>query len=595
MNQKLRFSLLAIAFFGIALSAWKMYQLPLWSWWILLLLTSAWSFWLLAAHRLYTKPEKGWRWLGLSTLSGFLLSAGFPVSPLTPLMFIAFVPLLILIDEILASDESIKKRLLMRYGYNTFVWWNVLVTFWVGNAGFIPGLIANFLNSFFMSLPILAYFICKERFFIHKNQYFLSFLCFTSFWFSWEHLHLSWDLSWPWLTLGNAFAEKTDWIQWYEFTGVFGGGLWILVVNFLVYACFNLEKSAFDFFNKKQLTFVALTLFVPIGFSFLIKNSRKNEISDRKSVEIVALQPNYEPHYEKFEVPDADQLRRFLTLSNQNITKNTDYLIFPETSFGLFDADHLESYEPIQAFQALADSFPKLHIVSGFDMFRLYPSGDNLPPTVRQRGNRNIEIYNAATQIVHNQQNMPIYKKSKLVPGAEILPFYKYLSFLKPLFKRFGGTVEGLGGQSERNLLWNADGIGIAPVICYESIYGDYCADYVRHGAKAMFVMTNDGWWDDTPGYRQHLDFARLRAVEFRLPVVRSANTGSSAVINRLGEVEMATEYGIATAVKSKIILGKDMTFYARYGDILPKIALIISLLFVVFVFLQKKPTFVSK
>lgn len=148
MNQKLRFSLMAIAALGVALSAWKMYQLPLWSWWILLLLTSAWTLWILGAHRLYTKPEKGWRWLGLSTASGFLLSAGFPVSPLTPLIFVAFVPLLMVIDEILASNESIKKRLLMRYAYNTFVWWNVLATFWVGNAGFIPGLIANFLNRF---------------------------------------------------------------------------------------------------------------------------------------------------------------------------------------------------------------------------------------------------------------------------------------------------------------------------------------------------------------------------------------------------------------------------------------------------------------
>jgi apolipoprotein N-acyltransferase len=562
-----------------------MYNLPLWSWWSLGLILGGWFTWLMLALPLYIKFEKGLRWFLLSTFSGFLLAVGFPISPLTPLMFVAFIPLMILLEEILQSDEPNKKRLVLRYSYNTFVLWNILSTFWVGNAGLIPGLIANFLNAFFMCLPIVAYFITKKR--LGENIGFLALICY---WFTWEWVHLNWDLSWAWLTIGNAFANQINWIQWYEYTGVFGGGFWILLLNILMYKILKINK--FSFKNifipyKKQWLFVAALLVIPIVFSLYLKEINQYALS-KTGAEIVALQANYEPHYEKFEVSDDLQLERYLQLAKANITQNTDYLILPETAFGTYDIDELEEYKPVKAFKLLADSFPNLHIISGFDLVQTVVPAENPPISVRHSGNRFYEIYNGAVQIAHNQSLIPIYKKGKFVPGAEILPFSFLFKGLQPLFKKMGGTVEGLGTQAERSLFWNEKGVGIAPVICYESIYGDYCGDYVRHGAQALFIMTNDGWWDDTPGYKQHLAFARLRAIELRKYVVRAANTGSCAVIDDLGNVEQMTDYNKVTAIKGRILLNTHITFYAKYGDFIAKIAIFIAILLGIFTFYKK-------
>ena len=88
-------------------------------------------------------------------------------------------------------------------------------------------------------------------------------------------------------------------------------------------------------------------------------------------------------------------------------------------------------------------------------------------------------------------------------------------------------------------------------------------------GAEALFVVTNDGWWDNTPGYKQHQAFARLRAIELRRSVVRSANTGTSCFINARGDVEQPTDYGADAVIRQRIKLSKEVTFYAQYGEII--------------------------
>lgn len=112
-------------------------------------------------------------------------------------------------------------------------------------------------------------------------------------------------------------------------------------------------------------------------------------------------------------------------------------------------------------------------------------------------------------------------------------------------------------------------GIKFAPVVCYESVYGEFVAQQCRKGAQAIFIITNDGWWKDTPGYRQHLNFARLRAIETGRWVARSANTGSSAFINPKGDVVQKTSYNTRTALKQSIALKDQATFYITYGDVI--------------------------
>ena len=573
MGKKIRFSILIIAIIACATCAWKMYDIlnaeGLWGYWTLGFLAFGWLTWLMATLPIYVRKTNA-RWFFLSILSGGLFVLGFPNSPITPLLFVGFVPLLVIIEEIQQSEETNKKRLIMRYLYNAFVIWNIGSTWWVSNAGLAPGMIANFLNAFFMCLPVLLYYVVKQR--VSKT---MGYVAFISFWMCWEFLHLSWELSWPWLTLGNAFAQHPNWVQWYEFTGVFGGGLWILLLNVL---CFEFSKSQISL--RKALPTLSL-VFLPIVISYTLLFLRENAVEGSKStIDVTVLQPNFEPHYEKFKLPDDVQLERFLSLSQKNITNKTQYLVYPETSFGYFDVDKMSEYPVVSKLQILADSFPNLHLISGLDLFKLYEPSENLPKSVRKTRRGLMEIYNSAVQITSGQTEIPYYKKGKMVPGAEIFPFRWLFGFLEPLFHQFNGTVEGLGTQPERSVFWSKDGrVAVAPLICYESIYGGYCTDYVRKGANVLFIMTNDGWWDDTPGYIQHLKFASLRAIELRRSIARSANTGSSAFINQYGQILEATPYNIPTAIHMDLPLANRLTFYAQFGDYLAWFAVFSAIL----------------
>ncbi len=150
-----------------------------------------------------------------------------------------------------------------------------------------------------------------------------------------------------------------------------------------------------------------------------------------------------------------------------------------------------------------------------------------------------------------------------------------YKAFLAPLIGEFlldfGGTIATRGTQAYRTVFTNSNGIKTAPVVCYESIYGAYTTEYVRNGAQFLSIVTNDAWWGNTQGHQQLLSYARLRAIENRRDIARSANTGISAFINARGEVTQQIAYEKQGALTGKVKLYDHLTFYSIYGDYLAR------------------------
>ena len=155
----------------------------------------------------------------------------------------------------------------------------------------------------------------------------------------------------------------------------------------------------------------------------------------------------------------------------------------------------------------------------------------------------------------------------------------KYLGFINDIVINIGGTTGSLGRQKESSNFVAGDGTKIAPVICYESVFGEYVASYVQKGAQLIFIITNDGWWKNTPGYKQHMSFARLRAIETRRSIARSANTGISCFINQRGDVFQPTGWWIDAAIAQSINANDKVTFYVEYGDFIARISLFVSAL----------------
>lgn len=551
---------------------------PFWGYSPLAFFMGCWMVISVALKFIFTK-SKHFLYFILSTLSGILLYAGFPDASATPLLFLAFIPLLYMVERIIEDGE--KGWVVFRYSYSAFLVWNILTTFWVANTSFIPSIVAFTLNSLFMTIPFMCYYHFRKRFKLN-----VSLVAFAAFWISWEMIHLRWEISWPWLTLGNAFSSRSLWVQWYEYTGHLGGSVWVLAMNALIFKVINSVRKGGQI-QPTSLLYPGLLLMGPMFASFFIFFGYQDKGAP---VNICVVQPNYEPHYEKFTVPGREQLKEFVKLVESTATDTTDYIIFPETSFGLVNIDALDEDVKMNSLYNMLDSFPRASLVTGLVSYKLYAEKeegvDNLREIRERNGMNYMQIQNSAVEMRDRNEAYGVHIKGKLVPGAEIFPYSKLLFFLEPIVKKAGGSTAG-HARSKNPTVLSGGVANVGPAICYESIYGYWMRKFVQNGADLLFVVTNDGWWDNTPGHRQHLAFSILRSIEFRRSVARSANTGVSCVIDQHGRVFQPQQYGTRSAFNATLQANDELTIYARYGDIVGRVAWLMSLCFFAFMLRQ--------
>ena len=548
---------------------------PLWGYSPMAFFMGCWMVISVALKFILVK-SKHFNYFILSTLSGVVLYLGFPDVSATPLLFLGFIPLLHIVEKVIEKKE--KSWVAFRYTYSAFLVWNILTTFWVTNTSFVPSIVAFTLNSLFMTIPFMCYFVFRKRFKLP-----ISLVAFVAFWVAWEMIHLRWEISWPWLTLGNAFSSRSLWVQWYEYTGHLGGSVWILAMNALIFKVINGVRTG-GRIQPAALFYPVFLIMTPIFVSFFVFFGYQEK---GDPVKVCVVQPNYEPHYEKFAVPARVQLQEFTELVHETATDTTDYIIFPETSFGLVDIDNLQSDRKINTLYNMLDSFPRASLVTGLVSYKLYADKekgiDNLREISERGGMKYMQIQNSAVEMREREGDYDVHIKGKLVPGAEIFPYSKLLFFLEPIVKKAGGSTAGHARSKTPGVL-NEGIANVGPSICYESIYGYWMRKFVQNGADIIFVVTNDGWWDNTPGHRQHLAYSILRSIELRRSIARSANTGVSCIIDQHGRVFKPMAYGTKGAFNGTLQANSELTVYARYGDILGRISWLLSLVFFAFI-----------
>lgn len=510
--------------------------------------------------------------LYLSLISAILLYAAWPVSPFTFLIFIAFVPFLWM-------ETQCRRRLtFFGYCYLTFLLWNIGDTLWICNASMVGGAIAIAANSLLMCLPMLGFFSIKRK---YGSQ--VGYFSFIFFWMSFEYIHLNWQLSWPWLTIGNVFAVSPNWIQWYEFTGTSGGTLWVLVINILILILLK-EWLKSRSLNKKYAKVLVLAILIPVATSYLLLKTaeRKESVQLPATSNIVVVQPNIDPWDEKFAAGKAEaQLQHLIELSKSRIDSNTALVVWPETAVPVaINEDSVRSSYFMMSVWDFLKKNPSLDLLTGIEGFRFYNAQNKTIYSSKLEGSDlYADSYNSAALM--DSHHFQIYHKTRMVPGAEVVP--TFLLFLRPIFEKFGAAVGTYTGQAERTVLNTAPhAYRVAPVICYESIFGEFVAEYVRNGANVISIITNDGWWGNTSGYKQHENYARLRAIETRRWVVRSANTGISCFIDPTGKVIDPQPWDKPAAIKLYVPAVDYMTFFTKHGDLLSKLALFITMVIIV-------------
>lgn len=518
----------------------------------------------------------------LSLLSGLLFTFSWFPHGFVPLLFVAFIPLLIVEHEIFKTPQQYKSLTLFACSFLAFFTWNILTTWWVHYASFGGAIMAIVCNALLMTTVFMMFHKVKKRLGIKWGI-----PLFISFWISFEYFHLNWDLTWPWLTLGNAFADTPNWIQWYEFTGVFGGSLWVLLVNcFLFLLLFTQTSTVQENFKSNKMKIIGLVILIilPIIISVLMAPSIKE--ADGEKVNVVIVQPNVDPYNEKFYYGFEKQLVKMLELAAAKVDSTTDYLVFPETALTEFIWERqLDQSRGIQIINEFSQPFPKLKIIIGASTAKRFLEGETLSESARKFTDAEAyyDFYNTAFQF-DSTGIAQIYHKSKLVPGVEKMPFPFILKYFSALAIDLGGTVGSLGTQEDRSVFFSSDStIKVAPVICYESIYGEYVAGFVKNGAQFISIITNDGWWENTAGYKQLLKYGALRAIETRRYIVRSANVGVACFINHKGEIQQPTEYDTPSVLKGTIQLNTQQTFYTTNGDYIARFALLLSIAMIIY------------
>ena len=502
----------------------------------------------------------------LSLLSGLLLGIPRAMPEVFFLVFIAWVPLLAL-EKRLQSHPN--PYLVFNHALAGFILWNILGTWWVIRSQPLGGILIILANALVQALVFWAASRIRARLRIP------FIFPFVFLWLGYEHFHLSWDLAWPWLNLGNTLAAAPKLIQWYEFTGVRGGSLWILLTNLAaveIYLLYRGEKLKAIFPHA----FLTILLFlVPAWFSDQIY--RSTEVQG-ETVNIAMIQPNLDPYTEKFS-PDqyAKHLKAFYRTAESIIDNQTDYLFGPETLIvEQIDEEDPESSPYYRQLIKFSENHPELNILIGVHSYRKLDTG-NVPPGSRfnEKEQYYYEAFNTALFLTPGAAPQ-YYHKTRLVPLFERMPFVQYLHFLGKYSLELGGYTGTYSNRQKSSIFSLADGdTKILPILCFESIFGPYCARELPTEKSFIAMITNDGWWKGTPGYQHHFSFSPVRAIETRRDMVRVANTGISAIINFRGEVIARTSWWEKAVLKGKVHLRKGQTFFARYGDLTGRFSII--------------------
>ena len=520
--------------------------------------------------------------VGLSVMGGILSGLAWTGWCSGLILLIAFVPFFLIENYLFENPKRFTPNAFFIYLLPGFVIFSLIALGWMRVAS-ITGAICVIMGlSFLMAFTTWLAHIVRLR-----SGNLPGFISMITFWLGYEYISLNINIISPWLNLGNGLSKDILFIQWYDVTGTAGGSLWILLSNLFlaIVLVTSLAKK------KKNAVYLIIWLLIIIIPSFAsIYRYYTIKLNNQNGSEVIIIQPNTDPYTEKFTIPFEDQLKKVITQANSRITEKTEWVITPETTIDdPANLDDLANDKYVKMIKGMIKQYPRIDVVTGLVTYRLYPAMKEAPTVSARKIDASglyYDHFNSAVQI-DSGKSFGIYHKSKLVPGIEMQFSNGPGRFITRILPYLGGTRWGYGIQEDRVCFEHtATSMKIAPVICYESVFGKFVTEYIKKGAEAIFIITNDGWWKNTNGYKQHLYYASLRAIETRRPVVRAANTGVSSLIDIRGKRTYETGWWTMAIIKGEIYPETRITTYVKYGDSLLVGSIFISgiIIFIVFI-----------
>jgi apolipoprotein N-acyltransferase len=399
------------------------------------------------------------------------------------------------------------------------------------------------------------------------------------------------EWSFPWLTLGNSQSYDITRIQFISATGVYGLSLWIVTINVLVYILYSkLAQRRWRTFSKQSVGLVILVVslyYLPLLHGSIVLALNKEEsLNDstrsQETVNVGIIQSNLDP-WEKWKMSGLQTLDLYVAMTDslvrQNPSQKPDIVLWPETAIPFYILT--DANRPALNYLRGRINGIGVPVITGLPHAVFFGDTAKAPASAKRvaRTGERYDSFNSTAFIQPGVGEIAWYGKMKMVPIAERVPYAEAFYFLD--FLRWGVGIGGWQiGPDSTIFVERKTGARFNTLICYESTYPGFVADFVRKGAEFIAIVTIDSWWDDMSGAYQHQQFAILRAIENRRWIARCALGGISCYIDPYGRVYDKTRLFTQAALVRPIERKTDLSFYTEHIDWLARMSLLVAGLF---------------
>ena len=502
-------------------------------------------------------------WLAAS--SGIILFCSFPNVNFFPLAWVALVPLLVALEPV----ESWKSAFRVGYvsGFLFFAGLLLAIVLLYPYANIFVTLLGYLLLAGYTALYFAVFAVLVHQ--LPWQSGILYPLGAASIWVTLEWIR-SWLLTgFPWGNIGYSQWNYLQGIQIASITGVYGVSFIIVFFNAGIATLIRRRHE----WQRELVAVIVPCLLAMICLIYGYTAIARSENTPQNSMK-VALIPGNISQIEKWQSKNIEKIiKKYLNLTRKAAVENPDVIVWPETTV----RGQVLSGEWIV--QVSSNNFRRFH-----NLFKqTFGEIGGIPMLIGATDTDAFgDIYNRVISVSSEGEILGKYTKMHLVPFGEYVPLANFL----PNFVQFqpfehGKTVNLLPITNVEAMQTNNQTIEVGTSICFESAFPSHFRQFVKKGADAMGILTNDAWFAGTAFPELHLAMAPLRAVENRIAVFRCANGGYSCVVDNFGRIttpfvtpQPTEEFLIAEVPLSE----GNLTFYTRYGDWLSILCLVISL-----------------
>ncbi|MDD5115598.1 MAG: apolipoprotein N-acyltransferase [Candidatus Omnitrophica bacterium] len=466
----------------------------------------------------------------LSVLSAVLLSLSFSSFNLWLLAWVGFIPLLISLE-----NGSVLRSFFVAYLWGVIFW--VITIYWLVHVTLLGQAILILYLALYSGLFGCLVYLCRS-YPVRVSLFFIP-----ASWVLLEYLRSYLFTGFPWALMGLSQYRNLALIQISDITGSWGVSFLVIMVNAGIY--FSLRRRL----KKTDLLICLSILFLSAGYGFYRLSHRPELRMDKEWLKVSVIQGNI-PQELKWDKGSASGiLDDYLELSRKAAGEdNPGLIIWPEASVPFVWGDRFSDTQFRRIFSLAKDLKTALLVGS---LSRL-----------------GVSYFNSALFVDKFGQPEKIYNKIHLVPFGEFVPLKDVFPFLR--------SIAPIGDiEPGREPVVFASPADFSVLICFEDLFPELSREFVKKGARFLVNITNDAWYKKSSAPYQHLAASVFRAVENRVNLVRSANTGISGFIDPCGRLSSTVQDRSGRQIfvrgynsKNLCLLSQGRTVYNHYGDI---------------------------